>query len=258
MKILIKIILLLFCFSCFSQKSQVFENLELNENMRLIGMYPHYDQERTYESYNFIIEDSKVLDSIAKIIVKGKEVMNQSTRNEVSIYLYDRDNKIKTWSFDPKYKFIRVAGKSYEFDADQILALTAKYGFRYTFKKELYQTQEQFDDDYSLIKSNPKLLFLYEPDFKHEGTFEVSYRRSGKFKNPKVISEYLSKKISEFRKENEYRVYYVLDEFNLKNPNQYTMTIESDFGLFELFEDKKTKKKDWKPKEYSAYIFLKD
>ncbi|MEP4946633.1 MAG: hypothetical protein ABJU26_03740, partial [Flavobacteriaceae bacterium] len=197
MKILTKIILLLFCFSSFSQKSQVLENLEWNENMRLIGMYPHYDKERTYESYNFIIEDSNVLDSISKIIVKGKEIMNQSTRSEVNIYLYEGENKIKTWSFDPKYKFIRIDGRSYEFDASQVLALTKKYGFRYILKKEFYQTQEEFDKDYSVIRSNPNLLFVYEPDFKYEGSFEVSYRKSGKFKNPKVISEYLSKKIDE-------------------------------------------------------------
>lgn len=258
MKILLTSILLFTCFSSFSQKSLVFENLEWNGNMRLIGMYPHYDKERTYEHYNFFIDDAKILDSIAKIIVKGKEIMNQSTRNEVNIYLYDGDNKIKTWSFDPKYKFIRTGGKSYRFDASQIMKLTANYGFRYSLKKERYQTQDQFDKDYSKIESNPNLLFVYEPDFKYEGAFEVSYKKSGKFKHPKAISEYLKKKIEEFRDENEYRVYYVANEYNLKNPNQYTMTIESDFELYKLFEDKKGEKGSWNQKEYTAYIFLKN
>jgi hypothetical protein len=57
--------------------------------MRLIGMFPHYDEEKTFENYNFIIEDIKVLDSIAKIIRKGKEVKNQSTRNEFHIRLFE-------------------------------------------------------------------------------------------------------------------------------------------------------------------------
>jgi hypothetical protein len=258
MKNLFTLILLLSFLVSFSQKSPVFEDLQLNENMRLIGIYPHYDEKRTYENYNFLIEDSNIIDSISKIIVKGKEVMNQSTRQEFTIRLYDGDKKVKSWSFDPKYKFIRIAGKSYEFDANQILALTEKYGIRYNLEKRFYNTQKQFNKDSEGIKANPNLLFVYKPNFKYEGTFDISYAKTGKFKHPKAISKYLDKKIGKFRKEKEYRVYYVANDFNRKNPNQYTMTIESDFGLYELFEDNKGVKKEWKAKEYSAYIFLKN
>ncbi|MBL4559938.1 MAG: hypothetical protein JKX79_03025 [Labilibaculum sp.] len=67
--------------------------------MRLIGMHPHYDEEKTFEEYNFIIEDFKAIDSITKIITKGKEVMNQHTRNEFNMRLYEGDKKLQTWSF---------------------------------------------------------------------------------------------------------------------------------------------------------------
>lgn len=258
MKNLFTLILLLSFLVSFSQKSLVFENLQLNENMRLIGMYPHYDEKRTYENYNFLIEDSNIIDSISKIIEKGKEVINQYTSQEFTIRLYDGEKKVKSWSFDPKYNFIRIAGKSYEFDANQILLVTEKYGFRYNLEKKFYNTQVQFDKDYEVIKVNSNLLFVYKPNFKYEGTFDISYMKTRKFKHPKAISKYLDKKIGKFRKEKEYRVYYVANDFNLKNPNQFTVTIESDFGLYELFEDKKGMKKEWKAKEYFAYIFLKN
>lgn len=258
MKNQITFIILLLSFNTFSQKTLVFEDLQLNEKTKLIGMYPHYDEKKTYENYNFLIEDTNIIDSISKIIVKGKEVMNQSTRQEFTIWLYDGNNKLKSWSFDPKYNFIRIAGKSYEFDASQILKIAKKYGFSYVFNKKYYQTQEQFNKDYADIKTNPNLLFVYEPSFKFEGSFEISYPKTNKFKHPKAISQYLAKKISEYRTENEYRVYYVANEYNLKNRNQYTMTIDSDFGLYELFLDKNCEKGDWKIKEYSAYIFIKN
>ena len=124
MKISITIFFLHISFISFTQESLVFEDLELNENMRLIGMYSHYDKKKTFEKYNFIIEDLKVLDSITRIIHKGKEVFNQSTLDEVSIRLFDGNKKIRTWSFNPKLKFIRTNGKSYEFDASQIEELT--------------------------------------------------------------------------------------------------------------------------------------
>jgi hypothetical protein len=226
--------------------------------MGLIGMFPHYDEEKTFENYNFIIEDIKVLDSIAKIIRKGKEVKNQSTRNEFHIRLFEGNKNIRTWSFNPKYAYIRTDGKSYEFDANQILDLTEKFGFIYSFNKKLYQNKEQFNKDYENIKSDPNLLFIYEPDFKFAGTFEVKFLKSEKFKHPKAVSQYLRKKIGKIKKEEEYRVYYVANEYNRNNPNQYTMTIESDFELFEWFNDKSGEKKAWIPNEYSATIFLKN
>jgi len=258
MKILITIIFSLVYLNCFSQESLVFQNLELNKNMRLIGMYPNYDEEKTFENYNFIIEDINEIDSIAKIIRKGKEVKNQSTRNEFHIRLFDGNKKIQTWSFNPKYSYIRTDGKSYEFDANQILNLTEKFGFKYNFNKKLYRNKEQFEQDYEKIRSDPNLLFIYEPDFKFAGTFEIIFHKSEIFKHPKAISEYLREKIGKIKEEDDYRVYYVASDYNRNNPNQYTMTIESDFELFDWFNDKDGEKKVWTPNEYSATIFVKN
>lgn len=257
MKNLFTLSLLLFFLTSFSQKSLVFEDIQLKKDMRLIGMYPHYDEQKTYEKYNFLIEDYKIIDSIFKTIIKGKEIMNQSTRQEVTIRLYDGENKIDSWSFDPKYKFIRISGKSYEFDANQILDIAEEYSLTYHLEKRIYNNQKQFERDYEKIKSNPNLLFVFKPNFKFEGTFYVSYQKTKQFRHPKAISKYLRKIIGEFKEEIEYRVYYTFSDFNRNNKNQYTMTIESDYGLYELFDDKKGIKKDWKNNEYTAYIFLK-
>ena len=68
----------------------------------------------------------------------------------------------------------------------------------------------------------------------------------------------MRKKIGKVRNESEYRVYFIVNEYNLKNRNQFTMTIESDLELFEWFKEKNGEKQDWKPKEYSATIFIKN
>lgn len=258
MRILFTLTFLMIISSTYAQKSLVFENMDLNQNMRLIGMYPHYDENKTYENYNFIIKDFKALDSISKIITKGKEVMNQHTRNEFSIRLFDGEKKLRTWSFNPKYNYIRTDGKSYEFDASQILELTKTFGFKYSFSKKPYQNKEHFEKDYNIIKTDPNLLFVYKPNFKFDGTFEVKFVKSGKFKHPKAISKYLTKRIGKIKDDKEYRVYYKANEFNRRNPNQYTMTIESDFELFQWFNDKNGEKKEWIPKEYSATVFVKN
>jgi hypothetical protein len=52
MRKFITTILILLSISADSQKSLILENIDLNQNMRLIGMYPHYDKEKTFEKYS--------------------------------------------------------------------------------------------------------------------------------------------------------------------------------------------------------------
>ena len=251
-------ILTLFFTSAYSQESLILENIELNQNMRIIGMYPHYDKEKTFEKYNFLIEDLKILDSVSKILTKGKEVKNQFTKNEFSIRLFEGNNKLKTWSFNPKYSYIRIDGKSYEFNANQILSLAKSYQLKYSFNKINFNSKNKFEKEYEKLKLNKNLLFVYKPNFKYAGKFEVKFLKSRKFKHPKAITKYLKKYINRSRKENEYRIYYVLTEYNNKNRNQYTMTVESDLDLFENFKIKKGEKEKWKSNEYTSTIFMKN
>jgi len=258
MRITFTLFLLSLFTNSFSQESLVFDKINLNENIRLIGMYPHYDEEKTFEKYNFILEDLKTIDSISKIIVKGKEVKNQATRNEFHIRLLEGDKTINVWSFNPQYSYIRTEGKSYEFNAEQILSIAQKFGFKYTFKKKDYSSLEQFDEDYKKLRTDEKLLFVYKPNFKFEGMFNIKFPKTKKFKHPKAISEYIRKKILNDRKSSEYRLYYTANEYNIKNTDQFTMTIESNHGLFENFEEKKAEKGIWTKKNYSATIFIKN
>lgn len=258
MRITFTLLFLLLFTNSFSQENLVFDKLNLNENMKLIGMHPHYDEEKTFEKYNFILEDLKTIDSISAIVLKGKEIKNQVTRNESHIRLLDADKTIRIWSFNPKYSYIRIDGKSYEFNAKQILDIARKFGFKYTFRKKSYSTQEQFGEDYKKLRTDKKILFLHKPNFKFEGVFTVKFPKTKKFKHPKAISRYIRKKIGDDKKSNEYRVYYVANEYNIRNPDQFTMTIESDYELFENFKEKKAEKGNWNKKDYSATIFMKN
>ena len=44
----------------FSQKI-LFDTLTVDSTTKIIGRYPQYDKNRTFEKYNFIIEDSATI-----------------------------------------------------------------------------------------------------------------------------------------------------------------------------------------------------
>ena len=258
MKLNIIVFFLFIGINSFAQETLVFEELDLTDNSRLIGMYPHYDEEKTFEEYNFIIEDVRTIDSISKIIKKGKEIRNQSTRREFTVRLYDGDKLLKVWSFDPEYSYIRTEGKSYEFNAEQMMEIAKKFGFTYSFNEKKYNTKDEFEEDYKELLSDDNLLFVYKPNFKFEGKFTIKFPKSKKFKHPKAISQYVEQLIGDSRKQEEYRFYYIANGYNLKHPNQYTMTMESDYELYKDLKIKKTEKGIWNKMEYSATIFMKN
>ena len=59
----------------FSQKN-LFENLTIDKNTKIIGRYPQYDKTKTYEKYNFILEDSLEISNFINSIKLGEEVPN--------------------------------------------------------------------------------------------------------------------------------------------------------------------------------------
>lgn len=63
-----KIFLLIFVLSTSSAFSQkvLFDTLKVNSKTKIIGRYPQYDTKKTFEKFNFIIEDSVSIETFKK------------------------------------------------------------------------------------------------------------------------------------------------------------------------------------------------
>lgn len=56
----------------------------------------------------------------------------------------------------------------------------------------------------------------------------------------------------------EFSISYKANEFNLKNRDQYTMTIDGPYTLFKDLKDKNSKKSEWTPAKFVATIYEKE
>ena len=70
----------------FGQKN-IFDTLTIDSTTKIIGRYPQYDKLKTYEKYNFIIEDSLKIAQFAKTINLGEEVANSMENQNFRIYI---------------------------------------------------------------------------------------------------------------------------------------------------------------------------
>ncbi|MFC7773041.1 hypothetical protein [Flavobacterium sp. GCM10027622] len=241
-----------------SSQKKLFENLKVDGTTKIIGRYPQYDKNKTYEKYNFIIEDSTQIIEFAKTIKLGKEVENSTEDPSFRLTIVKNFEEIGTWTINPTLKSVMTHdGNTYEFDLNQITKLNETFPFKYYFDIKVFNKKSEYEAYLSEQKSNPSFLFDYGPQFKYEGSFEIEFKKSSLFPHPKAISEFLTKYIKKIVAEDEYSIVYILNDKNMKKTDQYTMTISGSEKLFNELKIEKLRNENWQPSVEEAYFFYK-
>lgn len=258
MRFLFIAILSILTMQLFGQKS-LFDTLKINRSTKIIGRYPQYDKSKTFEKYNFIIEDSaKIVDFIIKLRL-GKEVENSIENPSFKLTVVKNYEEIGTWSINPTLgSAMTHDGHTYKFDLNQLVNLNTQYPFNYYHDSKVFNSKDEYEKYLAEQKNNPQFLFDYGPQFKYEGRFEIEFPKNSKFPHPKAISEYLEPYIEKIVKEDDYSLRYELNAKNLSNRGQYTMTIEGPKKLFETLKLENLKNENWQPTvEYASFFYKK-
>ena len=159
----------------FSQKN-LFENLTIDKNTKIIGRYPQYDKTKTYEKYNFILEDSLEISNFINSIKLGEEVPNSIEEPCFRIEIIKDNKEIGGWTVNPRAKSVMTHdGHTYKFDIKQITELNKQFPFEYYYKEIVFKSSQEYESYLTVEKNNPNFLFDYEPQFKYEGSFEIEY-----------------------------------------------------------------------------------
>jgi hypothetical protein len=241
----------------FSQNKLLFADIKISDSMKLIGRYPHYDKDKTFEKYNFIIEDFKVLDSLTKTLKVGKPASRIFDNANFLIELVDgKHNIINSWTVLPNYSSIVGGGDFYEFDTNILVDLAKKYPLSYTFYEKEVKTEKAFSQFRDTLFKDNNFLFFYKSKLVFEGHFNLEFEKNKKFSSPKAISEYLAPTLDKLATKGKYNVIYELNDYNISHRNQYSMTISCSYEVYEAFIDKNAKKKEWQVDVNNATIFM--
>ena len=252
------LLILIFITNSFYGQKVLFDTLKVDSKTKIIGRYPQYDKSKTYEKFNFILEDSVSIENFRKNLMLGDEVPNSLENPCFKLTIVKNYNEIGSWTINPNQKTAMTHdGHTYKFNLAQISLLNEKNPFSYIYEVKIFKRKSEYEDYLSLQKRNPKFLFDYGPQFKYEGDFEIVFNKTNEFSSPKAISDYLKPYIEKIVNEDEYRIAYKLDEKNKTNQNQYTMTITGPKKLFNKLLLKEHKNINWQPTVEDAYFFYK-
>lgn len=223
--------------SLFSQNKFQIDLSKIDNDSKLIGRYPHFDREKTYRKWNFIIDNPDVIKKIVEKLQYGSEVENKFERNSFYVELIQNHKSNILFSIHPTHNSIQIDGHSYSFDIESISSLNKKYPFIYSWVKKEFKSENEYKSFLNEQLKNPNYLFDYKPLFKFEGSFDIMFPKSEQFPNLNAIYDYLNQKIEilEISKDT-YRIGYSLTGINVTDKSQFTMTIECSKILFDKLE----------------------
>lgn len=241
----------------FCQGQLLFDQEFINDTIKLIGMDAHYDENRTYQKYNFFITDKKVIDSLIRTVKYGSRTRNIMEHDNFSLIVTKNNRIVDRWSISPKFSNINTDGSPNFFDIDILASLSERFPMKYKYYNKVFFSTEQYGhfEDSMLLKKNT--LFIYRPDFRYEGSFEVEFPKNKDFPDARKAIEYINKILEKKTDKSKFSAVYALTGYNLNNQNQITITISSPKWIFDEFNDGKAQKKSWTSAENDAIIFEK-
>lgn len=249
------IVTLFFSFTLSAQSNLLFDTSKIDATTKLIGRYPQYDKEKTYKYLNFIIEDPATIKKVLATLTLGDEGQNTIQDPDFRIALVQDYDEVKSWTINPALNSAMYNGHTYAFNIDKIKELAKTYPFDYTFDKVPFESKAEYVNYLNAEKEKKNFLFDYAPSFKYDGSFEVQFPRNKKFSSPKAISDYLTPLIEKIVANGEYRISYILNEKNLKDQTQFTMTITGPEKLYETLQLQELKKQEWTPTVEEGWFF---
>lgn len=234
----------------------LFDSLRVDKNTRIIGHYPHFDHSQKYRSLNFILQSEKDLLAFQQQLQLGKETRNFIEHTGLKIAAIQNFRVVGVWTLNPSNSTVMTHdGKTYELDLAQITALSQSHPLDYVHTVKEFESESDFLAYFTAQQNNPKFLFTYPPHFDFEGRFEMTIPKSNEYPNPKAIIADLDKQLRQIATKEQYSLAYILDKRNLKEQNQFIITLQTSKEIYKQFKPKRFKKSKFKHIKKEGYFF---
>lgn len=245
-------------FSTFSmaQVPTLIDKVQFDSNTILVGMASDYNSDKTYDKYNFFLDDASKINGVKLNLEYGYELDNKVTdSNHFMIYAIKDRKIVDQWLVNPRLYNVFHNGIAYSFDADKLAAIAEKFPFNYEVIKRQFKNNKEYTKAKKEIEKDRSIFLVYDPDFSFEGSFEVSLKKTDKITNAQQAEEYL-RGIAKTLTKKEIYVSYALNEKNLMDASQFTMIVAGPEAIYSKFKVEEGTKSDWTPEVFEA-IFVK-
>lgn len=239
----------------FAQET-IIDKLNFDDQTILVGMASDYNTDRTYDKYNFFIDNAAKLNAVKLNLEHGYELDNKvSDQNHFMIYAIKNKKIVDQWLVNPRLYNVFHEGIAYSFDADKLENIAKVNPLNFKAEKKEFKSQKEYAKVKKEMDKDSSIFLVYEPDFSFEGSYEVTLKKDDKIDSAKAAEEYLRNLLKTATKKN-FVVSYALNEKNLMDRSQFTMVIAGPKDVYEKAKIPNAEKSEWTPDVYEA-IFVK-
>lgn len=240
----------------WAQVQTLIDKVNFDSNTILVGMASDYNTDKSFEKYNFYIDNASKIDGIKLNLEHGYELNNKVTdENHFMIYAIKDRKIVDQWLVNPKLYNVFHNGIAYSFDADKLEKIAELYSFKYEIVKEEYKNQKEYAKAQKIKQKDYSIFLAYEPEFLVDGSFEVSFKKDDKFKSATDAEEYLLNLIKLITKKKVF-VTYAFNEKNLRDQSQITMVVAGPEEVYKKIKLDNLEKGEWTPEIHEA-IYVK-
>jgi len=240
----------------FSQQTLI-DKVTFDSKTVLVGMANDYNTDKTYDQYNFFLDDASKIENIKLNLEYGYELNEKVTdSNHFMIYAIKDRKIIDQWLVNPKLYNVFHNGIAYSFDADKLQAIAEKHPLKFEVENKQYKNQKEFIKAKKELEKDTSIFLMYEPEFNYEGSFEISLKRTDEISDAQKAEEYLRNIASKITKK-KVLISYALSEKNIMDPSQFTMIVAGDESIYSKFKVDDATISEWKPEINEAIIVKK-
>lgn len=239
----------------FAQET-IIDKLNFDDQTILVGMASDYNTDKSYDKYNFFIDDATKLNAVKLNLEHGYELDNKvSDQNHFMIYAIKNKKIVDQWLVNPRLYNVFHEGIAYSFDADKLENIAKNYPLNFKVDKKTFKNQKEYSKVKKELDKDSSIFLVYEPDFSFEGSYEIVLKKDDKIDTAKAAEEYLRHILKAVTKKN-FVVSYALNEKNLIDRSQFTMIVAGPKDIYEKAKIPNAEKGEWVPEVYEA-IFVK-
>ena len=241
-----------------AQVTSMINDKNVDQSTKVYGMAPLTDTNKTYDKYNFILENSSAIKQAQPLLEYGYQVSNvQAQDNGLMIYMVKDKKIVDQWLVNPAFYNVFHDGAAFSYNADQLFTLAEKHPLIYKEEIKSFKSEKEYQKQRQALFADPYNLIITEPDFTYEGYFDVQFPKNEQFKSPEAIDAYLRPMIEKVTKK-KFDISYVLSEKNIMDRTQFTMSIVGEENIFKKLKLDNLQKGDWQSLNYEAILIKKN
>jgi len=247
-------LILLISISAIAQPIRPLEKYQFDSSYKIVGLPTPF--ESPYKKLAFVLDQLPDMEALKNSIVLEKYASKYFELSHYTIYIIKSGMIVDQLVVNPSNDNMAISGQFYQFDASILRDVAKKHPLMFKVKEPSFNSRREYESYLEAMQDDKNYLFIFRPNTRYEGSFEVVVPKFDSVQNPMKASELLYKDFAA-QKIGPVYITYRLNEENKKRTGQMVMHVDADRKVYDLYKpDPALTRRKYIPYEIRATVIF--